>query len=66
MKSKGWELPVLYLRTEECGLSSRLYRDEYGVALLEAEHWVLLVMIVKGHKKEEMSRIAKHKSWLRH
>lgn len=33
--------------------------SEYGAALLEAEHWVLFVIIVKGHKKEEISRVDK-------
>lgn len=48
MKSIIWELPILLLSVEECVLPRRLYRDEYGVALLEAEHWML---VTKGHKK---------------
>lgn len=34
--------------------------------LLEAEHCMPFVIIDKGHKKEEMSRVAKHKSQHKH
>ena len=34
--------------------------------LLEAEYWMPFVIIDKGHKKEEMPRVAKRKSQIRH
>lgn len=62
MKSTVWEIPILFLWVE-CVLRRRLW--VWG-GLVRSLTLGAFCLIVKGHKKEEMSRVAKCKSQLRH